>query len=133
MKDKIQSDCNKLHKLMQDVDALKADISKDISLYAEENRVFFNDEVVAVCDRDTDKEIGRGIVSSVRTLIHLEPIWLKSYTDFEKFSSDIDNLRYEIYAIKKDGTKSTKHFFHMPHFIGTNTNKKFSDVYIRKI
>jgi hypothetical protein len=100
--------------------------------YAQANRKFHNGEIVAVCDRDSHQEIERGVVADVMTLVKLDALWLKDYSDNDKFNKDIEYLRYEIFALKKDGTKSTKHFYQIPHFI-SDVNGRGNSVYIKKI
>jgi hypothetical protein len=131
MKEQIRSKCSELRSLLQQEDELKKEILLELKDYAETNRKFANGEIVLVCDRDTDREFGRGVVADVRTLINLDFFELNDYSDESKFNERIEHLRYEIYALKKDGTKSNKHFFHAPHYIGDI--KKWSDVYIKKI
>jgi hypothetical protein len=131
MKTEIQNKCGELWLLIQKENELKRELNLELQNYAETNRKFANGEVVMICDRESDREIGKGMVTDVKTFVHLEPLWLKEYADGKKFDADIDNLRYEIYAVKKDGTQSNKHYFHSPHFIGDT--KKWSDVYIKSL
>ncbi len=130
MKKEIQKECMNLWDLMQQELELKKQINIKLDNYSEANRKFSNGETIIIYSTITNKEVGRGIVASVCTHIHLDPLWLKGYSDFDYMDKDFE-LRYEIYAIKKDGTQSTKHFFHSPHFISENQNK--GEWYITKI
>ncbi len=134
MENTIQNKCIQLWEDMQAQMKLSNDIELMLKSYVEANRKFANGEIVLVCDRDTDKVISKGAVMSAKTFVRLEPLWLKGYTNDEKFNNEIKSLRYEIFAVKKDGTPAAKHLFHSPHFINDGESiLKVSDVYIKKL
>lgn len=133
MKEQIKNKCNELYSLLQKEDELIKQLNSELKDYAEINRKFAKGEIVSICDRETDREIGQGMVADAKTFVILERLWLKDYADGKRFDADVDNLRYEIFALKKDGTQSSKHYFQSPHYIGDGVNRKFSDVYIKKI
>ncbi len=129
MKTEIQKECLTLWSLIQQEYILKEKINLKIEGYVNDNRKYANGETVKIFCTITNEEIGEGVVTSACTHIHLEPLWLKGYSDFEYMNKDFE-LRYEIHALKKDGTVSTKHFFQAPHFISENQNK--GEYYIKK-
>jgi hypothetical protein len=131
MKTDIHNKCKELLELTNRKANLEKEITSNLQEFAEEHRKFSNGELVLVCSRDTDEEIGIGMVVDVKTYIHLDTLWLKDYSDNAKFDKDIENLRYEIFAVRKDGTQSTKHFFQSPHFIGESNMR--GDCYIKKL
>jgi hypothetical protein len=131
MKTEIKNKCNELLLLVQKDNELRNELNLALKKYAESNRKFSDGETVIICDKETGNEIGKGIVADVRACIFLDTIYLKSYSNGDEFDTAIDDLRYEIYAIKNDGTRSSKHFFCSPHFIGDT--KRYSDFYIKKL
>ena len=132
LQEKIKKDLGALWEMIQAEVALKDEINKDLSAYVERNRRFAVGEVIWIYDVDTDTLMGRGVVGDAKTSINTEPLYLKEYIKNEDACEKRINLfRYEVFAVKKDGTKSTKHFFTHPHFL--NDQKRHGDVYIKKI
>lgn len=74
------------------------------------NRKFADGERVHVYSRPDNEYIGEGICGSVKSSIIIRDLDLKDYFDDEKFNEALKTLRYEVFAIKKDGTTSTRHF-----------------------
>lgn len=132
MKKTIQKKCIELWHTIQKQNLETRAINIMLVEYAEANRKFANGEIVAICDKESNQEIGRGIVNDVMTMVTLDGLWLKDYHIDKKFNDDIEFLKYEIFAMKKDGTKSTKHFFENPHWI-SDINSYGNAVIIKKI
>lgn len=132
MKTEIYSKCIELHKIVLHAFSVRNEIEKLHAEYIKANRKFADGETVMVCNAITHKEIGRGMVASASTYLHLDFMRLKDYADIKKFNNDIDCMCYEIYAIKADGTMSSKHFVQAPHFMTDNIDK-WTDYYIKKL
>ena len=96
MKAGIQALCGILWDKMKQEDDMRKQINTVLFAYVEENRKFANGETVIVCDKDTDKEIGKGIVADACTYVRLEPLWLKDYSVTDKFNRDIERIRCKL-------------------------------------
>ena len=127
MAKEVQRLMRSLQEIRKKENQIVSDIKKYCHSYAEKNRQFQRGEVVSIYNAINGKFIGHGMVDHVRNYIHTD----YPPEDLTKIERDFTRLIYEIYAIKKDGTASSKHFFKFPHFIGTDKERS-NDSYITK-
>ncbi len=126
----IQHNCNNLLIHILRLENYQKEVEKNLQLYVEENREFIPGELVEVYDRDTDQKLGEGIVGNAATRVRLDKSNLEYYEkNSGKFNDALLDIRYEIFAVKKNGTPSSKHFFHIPHYV---PSRKTSSSYIKK-
>lgn len=129
----ILNKCNETYSLIQQQDKNIKQINELLVEYVKNNRSFSDGEIIVVCYKDTDQEIGKGIVGSAKSCLRLDAYSLRDYSTGKlNFTEELTTIRYEIFAIKKDGTKSSKHLFESPHYISGEKNK-YSDIYIKKL
>ncbi len=113
---------------------LRMEINDLLKAWVEKNRKFRKGQMVFIYSILTHEKVGKGIVDDAKTFIDFDPLTLNRYKSHAgEFDHDLNWIRYQIYAVKADGTKSLKHFFESPHYISDNNNDKYSDYYIRAI
>lgn len=112
---------------------MESEIRLELKDHAESNRIFHDGDIVEIFDALRGNKIGDGMVGDCRTSVFTDNFIERYLVDDtnEKLNKDINHLRYEIYAIKKDGTRAKHHYFQIPHFITTNKERS-NDYYIRK-
>lgn len=96
--------------------------------FVENNRKLQPGDVVEVLVLNDDKEptvLGEGIIGKCKNIImndlnHASQTiitWKYYEKNKEDFETRWNDLRYEVFARKKDGKASSKHFFENPHYM----------------
>lgn len=130
-KENIKHTVFKLWQATETAFLLSKEVNALLKIYCESNRKFKRGEIVAVYKSRNDEKIGEAMVAECRTYIFLDAMFLKRYfIDPQKLENDIDEISYELFAIKKDGSASSKHLFDAPHFVSESKNY---DYYIGKL
>lgn len=115
---------NQLHKAIQDAISLRGELDRENREYCQANRGIPEGTIVEVFNMDTNQKVAEGVVGKVYNYVFFEDLYIKEYVDkISRFEKDRDILRYEIFAIKKNGEKSEKHLFQHPHYIPVNTDR----------
>ena len=107
--------------------------------YAQANRKIANGEMVAVYrinqfHSEMEPEFfTNAIVGDCATSLFISDGFdAIKYQDDAMLFKHISELRYEVFAMKKDGTKSAKHLFLHPHYL-TLGKGKYADYFIKQI
>jgi hypothetical protein len=133
---KIESFCKSLYELQVLLRLRENQVDVLLQEYAEQNREFEEGEIVEVLSKVGEYVLGKGVVTSVKTSVYTDNLSLKPFFEPSEnykpiFDASLNDLRYEVYKLTKNGEKGKNHFFESPHFIGTSG--RYSDVIIRKI
>ncbi len=119
-----------LYKLRQKAWAIEKEIRAEHINHLHETKVLFAGDRVEVWAVNGGK-LGEGIVGGANMII--EESMIKQLIDNpKKIQEHLDNILYEVFAIRKDDTVSAKHFFERPHCM-TLTPDRMDDYYIKKI
>lgn len=129
MKEAIKKQLEEVHATMLKLAEQRKVLKELIGTYKEENRSFKKGERVIVCDRDTNKEVGQGIVTDCATYIFHSDAHEVGRA-IEKFGEAL-KLRYEVFAIIRGGEISQKHFDGYQWFMPDAP--RHGDFYIKKI
>jgi len=113
---------DELHEMFTELASLRAKawviekfIREKVSKHRDETREIQAGTCVAVFDCN-GKNLGVGVVAEAA--IFVDTSIISGYVkDADKIQKDLDYISYEVFAIKKDGTVSTKHFFQAPHYM----------------
>ncbi len=102
-------------------------IRQYIQSQCEAHRKYSFGEIVSVYDID-NKHICDGVVGEVRSSIFMELLDIKAYAlQIKDVNTYLSKLRYEIFALKKNGKPSENHLFRHQHMIYDRNDVKAKD------
>lgn len=115
---------------------LEKEIKSRLEKHSEGIRIHKSGDVVDVFSSLKGTKIGVGIVGECKTSVWVDD-FLHEYVmkddKMEKLERDLNYILYEVFSVKKDMTRSSKHFFQSPHFLpDISSNDMRSDYYIKK-
>lgn len=114
--------------------ALK-ELLDEAKVFAEENRELVDGEVVEIYA--DGHFVCEGIIGGVRNaaysaFYHGGVLNMKYYLGEEEFNKAWNTLLYEVFAKKKDGSRSVNHALTNSHFIAIDGQGKSYDYYIKR-
>lgn len=126
----IQQAINELYALIKDKSNKEMQIQNMLKEYVNKHRIFQEGETVNVY---TDRGIFycKGIIGHAKTSVYLDALSIKFSLQNDNFMQDLNGIVYEVFSVKKDGTRSEKHLFSSPHYL-PSVISKYYDYYITK-
>ena len=113
MKTTILNSLKTLETHLQKEIEIRKQIYFELNQYIAENAEFQTGDKVNIYDIDTNKFVGVGIVGNIKHILHstLFLDYIKYTINPKNFDNIISCIKYEMFAIKKDGEKSNNHLF----------------------
>lgn len=114
--EQLANDLKELSALREKAFVLEESIKDKLNAYCVSNSIHKAGDIVKVFNSLNGKCIGKGIIGNTKTLV-ITGVGSTLYSNISEIEKDLKCIVYEIFDIRKDGTRSAKHFFTHPHFI----------------
>lgn len=134
MKDKLHTYFKELQSLTKRTWELQDAVDKEVSIFTQDNRELQKGDKVEVFLSHDNSSLGFGIIGAAKVFIKgNDCIQVEVFSaNAEEIEIELKRIFYEVFAVKKDGTASAKHFFDHPHYMPMKIDK-YSDYYLKKI